>query len=100
MGLLIRVMQGVKPRVNDRGLSDTPISVLGERREVGFGRIPCQPGQVRKEAAAVSFIRVECPASHLTQPSGRTGIALCGQRPGLDRQGEVFFLCSDGFPIS
>lgn len=57
----------MRAQPDDWGLSDTPISVLGERREVGFGRIPCQPGQVRKEAAAVSFIRVECPASYLTQ---------------------------------
>lgn len=100
MARLIHDMRVVKQQANDRGLPNTPVCMLGGRREVGFGRIPCQPGQVRKEAAAVSFIRVECPASHLTQPSGRTGIALCGQRPGLDRQGEVFFLCSDGFPIS
>lgn len=89
MGLLIRVMQAVKPRVNDRGLSDTPISVLGERREVGFGRIPCQPGQVRKEAAAVSFIRVKCPASYLVQPVGAAG--LLPGAPVQDRQSAVSF---------
>ncbi|GBR51253.1 hypothetical protein AA12467_0536 [Gluconobacter sphaericus NBRC 12467] len=68
---------------DDWGLSDTPLSVLGERREVGFGRIPCQPGQVRKEAAAVSFIRVECPASYLTQITGRAGSSHAASRPFL-----------------
>ncbi|MEE8658574.1 hypothetical protein CGLAMM_02490 [Acetobacteraceae bacterium EV16G] len=35
------------------------------RREVGRGRAACKPGQVRKEAAVVSFARVVCSASHL-----------------------------------
>lgn len=35
------------------------------RREVGRGRAACEPGQVRKEAAVVSFARVACSASHL-----------------------------------
>ncbi len=39
--------------------------VLSIPREVGCGRVPCQPGQVRKEAAAVSFARVIRSASHL-----------------------------------
>ncbi|GBR60238.1 hypothetical protein AA100600_1849 [Gluconobacter thailandicus F149-1 = NBRC 100600] len=98
MVLQIRVMPGVKRRVNDRGLSDTPISVLGERREVGFGRIPCQPGQVRKEAAAVSFIRVKCPASYQVQPVGATGFLFCA--PAQGRQRAVFMSRSDGFPVS
>jgi len=33
-------------------------------REVGGGRAPRQPGQVRKEAAATSFRSGRCPASH------------------------------------
>ncbi len=35
-------------------------------REVGRGRAACKPGQVRKEAAVVSFARVVCSASHLS----------------------------------
>ena len=43
--------------------------VLTLHWEVGLGRTACEPGQVRKEAAAVSFVRVMCSASHpLKQP--------------------------------
>ena len=33
--------------------------------EIGGRRIPRQPGQVRKEAALTSSVRVACPVSHL-----------------------------------
>lgn len=39
--------------------------VLSIRREIGLGRASCESGQVRKEAAAVSFARVMCSVSHL-----------------------------------
>ncbi len=39
-------------------------TMIWNGREVGGGRVPRQPGQVRKEAAATSFARVVEPASH------------------------------------
>jgi len=34
--------------------------MLEEGWEVTNGRIPCEPGQIRKEAAIVSIVRVIC----------------------------------------
>jgi len=35
--------------------------------EVGYGRVPRQPGQIRKEAALTRLMRVIGSASHLMQ---------------------------------
>ena len=40
-------------------------ALVYSRREVGFGRTPRQPGQVRKEAAVTSLGSGRCPTSHL-----------------------------------
>ena len=45
-------------------LPPPPLRMICTPREVGGGRAPRQPGQVRKEAAATSFRSGRCPASH------------------------------------
>ena len=63
-------------------LSPSPEKHDMQSWEVGGGRAPRQPGQVRKEAAAVSFRPGRCvPASHRLLTTHQGAAAAAGVRP-------------------
>ena len=50
-----------KSNNRDSCLPRLPLGLLYFRWKIGRGRTARQPGQVRKEAAVTSFVRVACP---------------------------------------
>src|SRR5579875_3546615 len=64
-------------------LASTPSLHDMKAREVGGGRAPRQPGQVRKEAAATSFRSGCCPASHPPRTAAAAAQELPPRMSGL-----------------
>ena len=61
LGTLLSPLLGRPPN----GVGIAGHALVYSRREVGFGRTPRQPGQVRKEAAVTSFGSGRCSTFHL-----------------------------------